>query len=256
MALAASPGVPHGREEQMIAGEQASPERAGNFRVAEASPTAHPLLERERAPSRATPTRAENQIGLTSQNRGQDQRQFGRIVVAIAVKENEDVGVAGGYRAGQACGPIATKRLSDDSGAGGGGDLRSAVSTAVVHDDDLVDEVARYLADDAADGCLLVQRRDHHADPHSPLHVPCSILRGALIRYHDLIAGLPMPTHSASHRLSHREDTAGFFEHGRVDCSLGSPSATIPAGASCRATANPAFSSRSTTTVGASRSLR
>src|SRR5215470_6549842 len=129
-------------------------------------PVAHPLLERDGAPRGAIPTRAEDQIGLTSEQRGQDQWQFGRIVVAIAVKESKDVGVTSGCRASQAGGPIAPRWLSDHTGAGAGGDLPSAVSTAIVHDDDLIDEVPRYLADDAADGCLLVQRRDHHADPH------------------------------------------------------------------------------------------
>src|SRR2546427_2188794 len=35
---------------------------------------------------------------------------------------------------------------------------------SVVHDDDLVDEVARHLTDDAADRRLLVQGRDDDAD--------------------------------------------------------------------------------------------
>src|SRR5439155_9961902 len=86
------------------------------------------------------------------------------ILVPVAVEEDEDVRVTGGLRPCHAGGPIATDRLTDHARAGGGGDLRGTVGAAVVHDDDLVDEVARHLADDAADGRLFVQRRDHHTD--------------------------------------------------------------------------------------------
>src|SRR2546429_7726094 len=44
MALA-SPGVPHGREEEMIAREQAALERPGNLRAAQALATAHRYLD-------------------------------------------------------------------------------------------------------------------------------------------------------------------------------------------------------------------
>src|SRR5207249_8279193 len=88
-----------------------------------------------------------------------------RILVTVPVEEDEDVRVTGRQCAGQAGGAVATGRLPDNPGAGGGGDLRGAVGAAVVHDDDLVDEVARHLTDDAADRRLLVQRRDHHANP-------------------------------------------------------------------------------------------
>src|SRR5256712_3430629 len=227
MALA-SPGVPQGREEEMIAREQAALERPGNLRAAQALATAHryledripapcrldyhlhgpavglvlhaevaenaggnraeradvgeartveraherrrdalaqPLLERERAPrGAATHARAEDQIGLAREHRAQHQRQFGRILVTVPVEEDEDVRVTGRQCAGQAGGAVATGRLPDNPGAGGGGDLRGAVGAAVVHDDDLVDEVARHLTDDAADRRLLVQGRDDDAD--------------------------------------------------------------------------------------------
>src|SRR5881397_3784768 len=204
MALA-PPGVPHGREEQMVAGEEAAFERPRDLRAAHARATthghlddpvpapnrldhhlggpavglvlhaevaehaggdrperadvsepdavertdqrrhhavAHPLLERERAPGGAvTHTRAEDQIGLARQHRAQHPRQLGRILVAVAVKKNEDVRVTGGQRAGQAGRAIAACRFSHHPGAGGGGDLRSAVGAAVVHDNDLVDEI-------------------------------------------------------------------------------------------------------------------
>ncbi len=43
-----------------------------------------------------------------------------------------------------------------------------AVGAAVI-DDDLVDQITRYLADHPADGRFLVRTPDHHADSTSPL---------------------------------------------------------------------------------------
>src|SRR2546426_642622 len=137
------------RPERADVGEPRAVERAHQRRH---HTVPHALRERERAPGDAvTHARAEDQIGLTRQHGAQHARQLGWILVAVAIEEDEDVRVTGGPRAGQAGGPVATGRLTDHARAGGGGDLRGAVGAAVVHDDDLVDELARHLADNAAD---------------------------------------------------------------------------------------------------------
>ncbi len=86
-----------------------------------------------------------------------------RIVGAVAVHENDDIGIIGRLRAGEAGAAVAIAD-ADHLGAGAARDVGRAVAAAAIGDDDPVDDVARQGGHDAANRRGFVEGRNDDGD--------------------------------------------------------------------------------------------
>ena len=111
----------------------------------------------------AEAARADHEVGPAFQDRRDDLGQLARLVAAVSVQEDDDVGVPGRGDSREAGLAVAPQRLRHDRGAGSARDLGRPVARAVVHDDDLVDGGGD-RAYDIADRLLLVERWNHDHD--------------------------------------------------------------------------------------------
>ncbi len=115
------------------------------------------------------PAHAEHQIGVSAEDRLGDERDLHRIVAAVGIDEDHDLGriallaqMTDPRETGRA---VAALGLAHDLGASGRGQLRGAVRGAVVDDDDPAHE-RRNARQDRRERLLLVQR--WHDDGHRP----------------------------------------------------------------------------------------
>ena len=114
--------------------------------------------------------RADHEVGVAVGD-GRDQaRQLARIVGAVGVEEDEDVGArrvrAAGGDAAQAGGAVAAMRLGDHLGAAGARQLDGAIARAVVDDDDGAHAGGAQIGEHAGQRLLLVERGDDGVDDH------------------------------------------------------------------------------------------
>ena len=86
-----------------------------------------------------------------------------RIIGAVAIHEDDDVGIVSGLRAHEARPAIATAGI-EYLGAGAPCNVGRTVAAAAVGDDDPADEVARYRGHDVADRGGFVVGRDDDGD--------------------------------------------------------------------------------------------
>ena len=112
----------------------------------------------------AARARGDDEIASAGANRRDHRRDGGRIVGAVAVHEDDDIGAGGGLRAGEAGKAIAAADRNH-LGARGARAFRRAVARSAVRHDDAADDVARQFGDDRADRLRFVEGRndDRHA---------------------------------------------------------------------------------------------
>ncbi len=112
----------------------------------------------------AARARGDDEIEIAGGERRDQRRDGGGIVGAVAVHEDDDVGVVGRLRAGEAGAAVAAADV-DDFGAGAARAFLRAVAAAAIGHDHPVDDIARQFGDDGGDGLRLVEGRndDGHA---------------------------------------------------------------------------------------------
>ena len=115
----------------------------------------------------AARARGDDEIAGAGANRRHHRRDGGGIVGAVAVHEDENVGVSGGLRAGDA-GQSVTAADRDHLGAGGTRVFRRAVATAAVGHDNPADDVARQFGDDRRDRFRFVEGRNDDGNIFPP----------------------------------------------------------------------------------------
>jgi methyl-accepting chemotaxis protein len=109
--------------------------------------------------------RGDDEIVPAGADRSDHRGDCGRIVGAVAVHEDNNVGVRGGLRARQAGKAVAASDR-DHLGAGAAGRIRRAVGAAAIGYDDAIDDTARQFGNDGRDGFRFIERRndnDHTA---------------------------------------------------------------------------------------------
>ena len=112
----------------------------------------------------AAGARGDDEIGSPGAQRRHQGRDGGRIVGAVAIHENDDVGVGGRLRAGETGAAVAAADR-DHFGAGVARAFWRAVTAAAVGDDHPADDVARQFGDHGGDGFRFIEGRndDGHA---------------------------------------------------------------------------------------------
>ena len=105
--------------------------------------------------------RGNDEIEIPGGERRDQRGDGGGIVGAVAVHEDDDIGVGGRLRAGEAGSAVAAPDL-DDFGAGAARALLRAVAAAAVGHDHPADDIARQFGDDGGDGLRLVEGRNDH----------------------------------------------------------------------------------------------
>ena len=134
-------------------------------------PVTEYLLRLHGAPFQASEgTGSDHHVVAFFENGADDVGHFLWVIGVIAIKENDEAGLLCGgfipevfhrFQAGIA---IARQGLIDDGSAMRPGYFGGAVPAAIIADDDLTDEVFRYLVHDEADRLLLVPGRDDDSD--------------------------------------------------------------------------------------------
>ena len=117
------------------------------------------------AASFALPPRArtDDEVVAAGAKRGDHVGDRRRIVGAVAVHEDDNIGVIGGLRAGEAGAAIAAAGF--DRLRAGAARLRDGVvGAAAVGDDHPVDDMARQVGNDGGDRFAFVERRNDDGD--------------------------------------------------------------------------------------------
>ena len=106
--------------------------------------------------------RAQYQVGPASQDGLQHPGHCSRIIAAITVEEDHNIGLVCGQRTGQAGRTIAPLRLLNDGSPGGLCHRSGAVATAGIDDHHLVYEHPGDRPDNAPDSGLFIQGWNHY----------------------------------------------------------------------------------------------
>ena len=106
---------------------------------------------------------ADDEVGFAGEERGEEEGGEGGVLGGVGLEEDDEVSGEEG-NGGEASGAVAAGGNFDDGGAGGTGEVGSAVRGSVDGDDDLMEESGGGGGEGAGDDGFLIESRDDEAD--------------------------------------------------------------------------------------------